>query len=163
MAMIARVVAGVFTFALFGFTTALAQDHGSLEEAQAMAEAAAQHLEEAGDAALADFNTDPAWRDRDLYVFVFAPDGTCLAHGANNSLVGVLFYGLFFSAIQTGALGMELITDVPSEIALVLQGVLVLVIVASREALHKVADRLAVRRRAADAARSESTIAHYKT
>ena len=66
---------------------------------------------------------------------------------ANNSLPGVLFYGLFFSAIQTGALGMELITEVPSEIALVLQGVLVLVIVASREALHQLADRLAARRR----------------
>jgi simple sugar transport system permease protein len=62
--------------------------------------------------------------------------------------LGTLFYGLFFSAIQTGALGMELITAVPSEIALVLQGVLVLVIVASREALHQVADRRAVRRRA---------------
>lgn len=88
MAMIARVVAGVFTFALFGIAGALAQDHGTLEEAQAMAESAAQHLEEAGDAALADFNTDAQWRDRDLYVFVFAPDGTCLAHGANNDLVG---------------------------------------------------------------------------
>ena len=78
----------------------------------------------------------------------YAWDGVMIAIVANNSLPGVLFYGLFFSAIQTGALGMELITEVPSEIALVLQGVLVLVIVASREALHQVADRLAARRRA---------------
>jgi simple sugar transport system permease protein len=78
----------------------------------------------------------------------YAWDGVMIAIVANNSLPGVLFYGLFFSAIQTGALGMELITEVPSEIALVLQGVLVLVIVASREALHQLADRLAVRRRA---------------
>ena len=78
----------------------------------------------------------------------YAWDGVMIAIVANNSLLGTLFYGLFFSAIQTGALGMELITDVPSEIALVLQGVLVLVIVASREALHQVADRISVRRRA---------------
>jgi simple sugar transport system permease protein len=78
----------------------------------------------------------------------YAWDGVMIAIVANNSLPGVLFYGLFFSAIQTGALGMELITEVPSEIAMVLQGVLVLVIVASREALHQLADRLAARRRA---------------
>lgn len=78
----------------------------------------------------------------------YAWDGVMIAIVANNSLPGVLFYGLFFSAIQSGALGMELITEAPSEIALVLQGVLVLVIVASREALHKLADRRAVRRRA---------------
>jgi simple sugar transport system permease protein len=92
----------------------------------------------------------------------YAWDGVMIAIVANNSLLGVLFYGLFFSAIQTGALGMELITDVPSEIALVLQGVLVLVIVASREALHQVADRLAVRRRATDAAKRERAVAHDK-
>lgn len=78
----------------------------------------------------------------------YAWDGVMIAIVANNSLPGVLVYGLFFAAIQTGALGMELITNVPSEIALVLQGVLVLVIVASREALHQLADRLAARRRA---------------
>jgi simple sugar transport system permease protein len=91
----------------------------------------------------------------------YAWDGVMIAIVANNSVIGVLFYGLFFSAIQTGALGMELITNVPSEIALVLQGVLVLVIVASREALHKLADQLAARRRAqaraGDAQRPESS------
>ena len=90
----------------------------------------------------------------------YAWDGVMIAIVANNSLIGTLFYGLFFSAIQTGALGMELITDVPSEIALVLQGVLVLVIVASREALYKLADRLAVRRRAADAGNTARAMAH---
>jgi len=84
----------------------------------------------------------------------YAWDGVMIAIVASNSLIGTLFYGLFFSAMQTGALGMELITDLPSEIALVLQGVLVLVIVASREALYKVANALAVRRRATDASRS---------
>ncbi len=84
----------------------------------------------------------------------YAWDGVMIAIVAHNSLIGTFFYGLFFSAIQTGALGMELITDVPSEIALVLQGVLVLVIVASREALHKMVDWLAVRRRVADVSRA---------
>jgi cytochrome c len=88
MAIIARVTAVIFTFALLGFTGALAQDHGSLKEAQAMAEAAAQHLEKNGEAAFADFNDGNAWHDRDLYVFVFGPDGTCLAHGANAKMVG---------------------------------------------------------------------------
>ncbi len=86
----------------------------------------------------------------------YAWDGVMIAIVANNNLPGVLFYALFFSAIQTGALGMELITNVPSEIALVLQGVLVLVIVASREALHQLADRRAAQRRAqASGGRSE--------
>lgn len=76
----------------------------------------------------------------------YAWDGVMIAIVANNRIIGVLVYGLFFSAIQTGALGMELITNVPSEIALVLQGVLVLVIVASRETLHKLANQLAARR-----------------
>ena len=53
-----------------------------------MAEAAAMHLQANGEAALADFNDGDAWHDRDLYVFVFAPDGTTLAHGANAALVG---------------------------------------------------------------------------
>jgi simple sugar transport system permease protein len=78
----------------------------------------------------------------------YAWDGVMIAIVANNSLPGVLFYSLFFAAIQTGALGMELITEAPSEIAMVLQGVLVLVIVASREALHQLADRRTARRRA---------------
>jgi ABC-type uncharacterized transport system permease subunit len=65
----------------------------------------------------------------------YAWDGIMIAIVANNGILASLFYGLFFSAIQTGALGMELITAVPSEISQVLQAVLVLVIVASRESL----------------------------
>jgi simple sugar transport system permease protein len=71
---------------------------------------------------------------------------------ANNGLVATLLYGFFFSAIQTGALGMELITAVPSEISQVLQAVLVLVIVASREALAVILDRREARRRAKERA-----------
>lgn len=71
----------------------------------------------------------------------YAWDGIMVAIVANNGILASLFYGLFFSAIQTGALGMELITAVPSEISQVLQAVLVLVIVASRESVNAFLDR----------------------
>ncbi|MCB0062571.1 MAG: hypothetical protein KDE19_10670, partial [Caldilineaceae bacterium] len=45
---------------------------------------------------------------------------------------GTVLYGLFFAALQSGALGMELITAMPSEFILVLQAVIVLVGVAGR-------------------------------
>jgi simple sugar transport system permease protein len=77
----------------------------------------------------------------------YAWDGIMIAIVANNGLLGTLLYGIFFSAIQTGALGMELITNVPSEISQVLQAVLVLVIVAGREFLSTVMDRLEARRK----------------
>ncbi len=78
----------------------------------------------------------------------YAWDGIMVAIVANNGILGTLAYGLFFSAIQTGALGMELITNVPSEISEVLQAVLVLVIVASRESLSVIINRSAARRQA---------------
>ena len=62
----------------------------------------------------------------------YAWDGVMIAVVANNGLVGTLLYGLFFAALQSGALGMELITAVPSEFILVLQAVIVLVGVAGR-------------------------------
>lgn len=78
----------------------------------------------------------------------YAWDGIMIAIVANNGILGTLLYGLFFSSIQTGALGMELITAVPSEISLVLQAILVLVIVASREFISAMLDRRSARRRA---------------
>ena len=77
----------------------------------------------------------------------YAWDGIMIAIVANNGMIATLLYGLFFAAIQTGALGMELITAVPSEIAQVLQAVLVLGIVASRESLNVVLNKMAARRR----------------
>lgn len=82
----------------------------------------------------------------------YAWDGVMIAIVAGSSLVGTVLYGLFFSAIQTGALGMELITNVPSEIAQVLQAVLVLVIVAGREFVSAALDRAEARRRARERA-----------
>jgi len=78
----------------------------------------------------------------------YAWDGVMIAIVANNGLIATFLYGLFFSAIQTGALGMELITNVPSEISQVLQAVLVLVIVASRETLSSFREQLEARRQA---------------
>jgi simple sugar transport system permease protein len=66
---------------------------------------------------------------------------------ANNGIIATLLYGIFFAAIQTGALGMELVTNVPSEISQVLQAVLVLVIVASRGVLETALDRWNTRKR----------------
>ena len=60
----------------------------------------------------------------------YAWDGVMIAMVANNDLIGTLFYGLFFSALDTGAVGMELITAVPSEFIQMLQAVIVLIIVA---------------------------------
>lgn len=82
----------------------------------------------------------------------YAWDGIMVAIVANNGILASLFYGLFFSAIQTGALGMELITAVPNEISQVLQSVLVLVIVAGRESLSLFLDRRSVRRKAGEQA-----------
>jgi ABC-type uncharacterized transport system permease subunit len=76
----------------------------------------------------------------------YAWDGIMIAIVANNGIIATLLYGIFFSAIQTGALGMELLTDVPSEIVLVLQAVLVLVIVASREVLNAALEQRAKHR-----------------
>ncbi len=81
----------------------------------------------------------------------YAWDGVMIAIVANNGILATFLYGLFFSAIQTGALGMELITSVPNEISQVLQAVLVLVIVASREYLNTLVDQWSARRRAREA------------
>jgi len=77
----------------------------------------------------------------------YAWDGIMIAIVANNGVIATLLYGVFFAAIQTGALGMELLTNVPSEFTLVLQAVLVLMIVASREVLDQALIRLATRRK----------------
>ena len=78
----------------------------------------------------------------------YAWDGVMIAVVANNGLTGTLLYGTFFAALQSGALGMELITAVPSEFIQVLQAVIVLVGVAARVYLEVVRDRWQTRRQA---------------
>jgi simple sugar transport system permease protein len=78
----------------------------------------------------------------------YAWDGVMIAVVANNGLTGTLLYGVFFAALQSGALGMELITAVPSEFIQVLQAVIVLVGVAARVYLEVIRDRWQTRRQA---------------
>lgn len=77
----------------------------------------------------------------------YAWDGVMIAMVANNSIIGTLLYGLFFATLQSGALGMELITAVPSEIIMVLQSVIVLVVVAGRGSLDIIMERFAERKK----------------
>ena len=82
----------LLTFALAGLVSfgALAQEHGTKEEAKALSEQAAAHIKKVGpDQAFKDFTTDKAnWTKKDLYVFVFDMKGQMLAHGANEKLIG---------------------------------------------------------------------------
>lgn len=78
-------------FASLAFVAgASAQDHGTRDEAKAMAEAAIVHLKKVGnDKAFDDFTKDKAnWVKKDLYVFLLDTDGAIKAHGANDKLVG---------------------------------------------------------------------------
>jgi signal transduction histidine kinase len=78
----------VFTAVLS--VSAMAQEHGSKDEAKAMVNAALAHIKEAGNTkAFADFSSDKAtWNKKDLYVVVQDTKGVVLVHGANEKLVG---------------------------------------------------------------------------
>ena len=77
------------SLALFA-TAGIAQERGTKEEAKALAEAAAAHVKKVGaDKAFKDFSNDKAaWTRKDLYVIAFDLTGNCLAHGANEKLIG---------------------------------------------------------------------------
>lgn len=90
--MLTRLINAAFALLIAFFLTAtpaVAADRASLDEAKAMAEKAAAYLKAEGkDKAIAAFNGDAQFKDRDLYVFALNPDGTNIAHGANPALVG---------------------------------------------------------------------------
>jgi signal transduction histidine kinase len=69
---------------------ALAQEHGSKDEAKALADSAWEHVKKVGkDQAFKDFSTDKAnWTRKDLYVLATDFNGVTLAHGGNARLVG---------------------------------------------------------------------------
>jgi len=71
-------------------------------------------------------------------------DGVMTAVVANNSIVGTAFYGLFFALLQTGAMGMELETAVPSEFVLILQAITVLFVVAIRKSAFLLLNKLSI-------------------
>ncbi len=77
-------------------TSSFASEYGTPNEAKAMAEKAASHIQSAGlETANKDFMTPGGdWHDRDLYVFVFDSKGFALAHGAKAALVGRDLSGL---------------------------------------------------------------------
>lgn len=88
MTIAARLIAAAFAL-VAALAPAQAQIRGTLDEAQAMAEAAAAFLAAEGPAvAYPAFDTSPAWHDRDLYVFVVDGTGLCLSHGARADLIG---------------------------------------------------------------------------
>jgi cytochrome c len=78
-------------FAGAAFVATAQEQRGTKEEAVALVNAAAAHVQKAGpEQAYKDF-TDKAnteWRKKDMYVFVNRFDGTTLAHGGNDKLVG---------------------------------------------------------------------------
>jgi len=77
-------------FASILSVSALAQEHGTKDEAKAMANAALAHIKKVGnEQAFKDFTTDKAeWSKKDLYVFAMDTKGVVVAHGANEKLVG---------------------------------------------------------------------------
>lgn len=77
----------------------------------------------------------------------YAWDGIMVAMVANNGIIATLLYGIFFGILQTGSLGMELITAVPSELITVLQAVIVLIVVAGRGSFEILAGKLAARKK----------------
>ena len=82
----------------------------------------------------------------------YAWDGIMIAVVAGSGVSGTFLYGLLFSALQQGAIGMELVTAVPSEFIDVLQAVIVLVVVAGRVSLNMVFDWLATRQKLKESA-----------
>jgi general nucleoside transport system permease protein len=77
----------------------------------------------------------------------YAWDGVMIAMVANSGVILTLVFGFFFGILQTGALGMELITAVPRELIQVLQAVIVLIVVAGRGYFDTLFGTLAARRK----------------
>jgi cytochrome c len=69
---------------------AIADDHGSKDDAKALLDKAAAHVASAGaETAFADFlKKDGGFVDRDLYVYCLDMQGNVLAHGGNPALIG---------------------------------------------------------------------------
>ena len=84
-----------FALTLLASSAGIAAERGSPDDAKAMAVKAAAYLKQAGaEKAFDAFNKDPAWHDRDLYVFVQDDTFTVRAHGAQAALIGRNFANL---------------------------------------------------------------------
>jgi cytochrome c len=71
-------------------TTALAADRASTKEAEAMVKRGVAYVKaHPREKAMADIsNKKGEFVDRDLYLTVYTMDGVCLAHGANEKMIG---------------------------------------------------------------------------
>jgi len=81
----------IIMMALGGVAARAEGTHGTADEAKALVEKAAAHIKDVGaDKAFADFDdkSNPAFHDRDLYIFVRSMDGNTVAHGANKGMIG---------------------------------------------------------------------------
>lgn len=86
-----------FLLALSSSYVLAASDRGSEAEAQEMVKKAVALVKSAGpEKAYKTFTEHPdgAFKDRDLYVFVYDFDGNCLAQGANAKLIGKNLIGM---------------------------------------------------------------------
>src|SRR5208283_4231478 len=86
--------AAVMAFFLVGITSvAFAGGAGTKSEAEAMVKKAIAFIKEHGkETAFAEFNNRKGkFVDRDLYIMVYDMNGTVLAHGANQKMVGKNF------------------------------------------------------------------------
>ena len=63
----------------------------------------------------------------------FGWDGIMISMMAANNILLVPVYALFFAMLQTGSVGMEVITKVPSEFTLIFQGITVFCVIATKE------------------------------
>jgi cytochrome c len=82
--------AGALLCALALQGPALALDHGTAAEATAMVKRAIEFIKANGkEKAYAEFNNPKgAFKDRDLYVFVYDMNGVTQSHGANPKMIG---------------------------------------------------------------------------
>jgi len=74
---------------------AAAADKSTPADAEALVKKAAAYIKANGaDKAYEEFTNGKAFKDRELYIFVYDFHGKCLAHGANPKLVGKDLIGL---------------------------------------------------------------------
>lgn len=71
-------------------TLALADEHGTKDEAKTLLDRAIAHVDAVGsEKAFADFNNpNGGFKDRDLYVYCYDMEGKAVAHGGNPGLIG---------------------------------------------------------------------------
>jgi signal transduction histidine kinase len=81
----------IMLFCLATVPAILAADKGTPAEAEAMVKKALAYIKANGkDKAFAEFsNPKGSFVDRDLYILVYDLNGKCLAHGANQKMIGL--------------------------------------------------------------------------